>query len=276
MYKEIIGKNLKYLRDKKNVTQILAEEMTGIDRTTISAYELAKREPSVSNLISLANYYKVTLDFLCGRNQRMIIDITDLDELSKNKIMWIKKRSYDMNFKNIVNKLCSQFDSKAYDQDILKYGLEVLIYNLFTILILIVLSILFQNCGFGLYFIPTFCILRITLGGFHCKTIYGCTSLMVIIYSLTNILSKEIFYHNLLKIASPILIILLFIIKPCEENTLHLKNYNIYYKYLLIIIFSLVLIISKNKILNLGMFSALFVTELMYYIKYIINLENYN
>lgn len=281
MYKEIIGKNLKYLRDKKNVTQILAEEMTGIDRTTISAYELAKREPSVSNLISLANYYKVTLDFLCGRNQRMIIDITDLDELSKNKIMSIinnvdKKRSYDMNFKNIVNKLCSQFDSKAYDQDILKYGLEVLIYNLFTILILIVLSILFQNCGFGLYFIPTFCILRITLGGFHCKTIYGCTSLMVIIYSLTNILSKEIFYHNLLKIASPILIILLFIIKPCEENTLHLKNYNIYYKYLLIIIFSLVLIISKNKILNLGMFSALFVTELMYYIKYIINLENYN
>ena len=190
--------------------------------------------------------------------------------------MWIKKRSYDMNFKNIVNKLCSQFDSKAYDQDILKYGLEVLIYNLFTILILIVLSILFQNCGFGLYFIPTFCILRITLGGFPCKTIYGCTSLMVIIYSLTNILSKEIFYHNLLKIASPILIILLFIIKPCEENTLHLKNYNIYYKYLLIIIFSLVLIISKNKILNLGMFSALFVTELMYYIKYIINLENYN
>lgn len=281
MYKEIIGKNLKYLRDKKNVTQILAEEMTGIDRTTISAYELAKREPSVSNLISLANYYKVTLDFLCGRNQRMIIDITDLDELSKNKIMSIinnvdKKRSYDMNFKNIVNKLCSQFDSKAYDQDILKYGLEVLIYNLFTILILIVLSILFQNCGFGLYFIPTFCILRITLRGFHCKTIYGCTSLMVIIYSLTNILSKEIFYHNLLKIASPILIILLFIIKPCEENTLHLKNYNIYYKYLLIIIFSLVLIISKNKILNLGMFSALFVTELMYYIKYIINLENYN
>ena len=89
MYKEIIGKNLKYLRDKKNVTQILAEEMTGIDRTTISAYELAKREPSVSNLISLANYYKVTLDFLCGRNQRMIIDITDLDELSKNKIMSI-------------------------------------------------------------------------------------------------------------------------------------------------------------------------------------------
>ena len=57
-----------------------------------------------------------------------------------------------MNFKNIVNKLCSQFDSKAYDQDILKYGLEVLIYNLFTILILIVLSILFQNCGFGLFY----------------------------------------------------------------------------------------------------------------------------
>ena len=89
MYKEIIGKNLRYLRDKKNVTQISAEKMTGIDRSTISSYELAKREPSVSNLISLANYYKVRLDFLCGRDQRMIIDITDLDELSRNKIMSI-------------------------------------------------------------------------------------------------------------------------------------------------------------------------------------------
>ena len=72
MYKEIIGKNLKYLRDKKNVTQILAEEMTGIDRTTISAYELAKREPSVSNLISLANYYKVTLDFYVGETKEWL------------------------------------------------------------------------------------------------------------------------------------------------------------------------------------------------------------
>ena len=73
-----------------------------------------------------------------------------------------------MNFKNIVNKLCSQFDSKAYDQDILKYGLEVLIYNLFTILILIVLSILFQNCGFGLYFIPTFCIFQTAFEYWNC------------------------------------------------------------------------------------------------------------
>ena len=38
-YDKNLVKNLKYLRDKKNVTQILAEEMTGIDRTTISAYE---------------------------------------------------------------------------------------------------------------------------------------------------------------------------------------------------------------------------------------------
>ena len=178
-----------------------------------------------------------------------------------------------MSFRNIVNKLCSQFDSKAYDQDILKYGLQVLIYNLFTILILIVLSIFFQNYKFGLYFIPTFCLLRVTLGGFHCKTIFGCTSLMIIIYSTVIILSKEIFYHNLLNSISPILIILLFIIKPCDENTLHLKNYNIYYKYLIITIFSLILIISKNKILNLGMFSALFITELMYYFKCIINLN---
>ena len=174
-----------------------------------------------------------------------------------------------MNFKNFINKLCSQFDSKAYDQDILKYGLEVIIYNLFTILILIILSILFKNYKFGLYFIPTFCLLRITLGGFHCKTIFGCTFLMITIYSLTNILSKEIFYYNLLKIISPILIILLFIIKPCEENTIHLKNYNIYYKYILIFLFSLILLIFKNHSQILGLFSALFITEIMYFLNII-------
>ncbi len=135
-----------------------------------------------------------------------------------------------MNFTSIIDYLCEQFDSSNFNKDILKYGLEVLIYNLFTLIILFLLSLIFKNFDFGIIFIPLFCILRITIGGFHCKTIYGCTILMITIYTSINYIISIPVYHSFLKYFSLLLILLLFFIKPCEENTLHLKNYNIYYK----------------------------------------------
>lgn len=89
-----------------------------------------------------------------------------------------------MKISSIIEFLCNQFDSEQYDKDILKYGLEVLIYNTLTIAILIILSLIYNNLYFGLIFIPVFSILRITIGGFHCKTVFGCTSLMIIIYTI--------------------------------------------------------------------------------------------
>ena len=47
----------------------MVEELTGIDRTTISAYEKGKRVPSIDNACKLADLYRVSLDELFGRDR---------------------------------------------------------------------------------------------------------------------------------------------------------------------------------------------------------------
>lgn len=167
--------------------------------------------------------------------------------------------------KIIINYLCSQFDSSEFDKEILQYGLEVLLYNLLTITILFVLSFLFHNLYFGFIFIPIFTILRILIGGFHCKTIYGCTSLMITIYCSINFVNTFVAFQNALKYLAVILIFILFFIKQCDKNTLHLKNYDIYYKYVLIALFTFLYFIFINSQAFYPIFSALLVVELMYY-----------
>lgn len=170
-----------------------------------------------------------------------------------------------MKISSIVEYLCNQFDSKEFEKDILKYGLEVLIYNFLTLSILIVLSLIFKNLDFGFIFIPSFTLLRITIGGFHCKTIFGCTTLMITIYTIINYLVSLANYNDFLKIFSPLLIFLLLFIKPCAENTLCLKKFDIYLNYILIVIFILDFVILSNTHFFLPSFSALLVTELMYF-----------
>lgn len=174
-------------------------------------------------------------------------------------------------FRFVIDFLCQQFNNDEFDKDVLNYGLEVLLYNIFTIVILIILTIMFKNYLFGLYFIPIFCILRITLGGYHCKTVYGCTLTMITIYSLVNVISNTIWYEYIIHVISIFLILGLLFIKPCEENTLHLKKYDILYKYIFIVIFSLSLICFFESENFIPIFTALFVVELMYLANIIFN-----
>lgn len=81
------SKNLKELRKSYRYTQYMLEILTGIDRTTISAYENGTREPSYKNLIILADFFKVSIDYLCGRTSRILIDITNENDLTQKKII---------------------------------------------------------------------------------------------------------------------------------------------------------------------------------------------
>ncbi len=172
-----------------------------------------------------------------------------------------------MKIDNVIDFLVSQIDGNEFDRDILKYGLEVLVFNTLTLFILIFLTILFKNYLFGFIFIPIFCFLRITIGGFHCKTIYACTLLMITIYSTINYLSKILLFQNILHIISPLLIFLILFIPPCEENTIHLGNHYIFYKYILFIFFSIVFFANYKGIYFTPTFSSLLVVLLMYIIR---------
>jgi len=57
---------LKDLRTKYGYSQAQIATRLGLTTSVVSAYECAAREPSLSVLISLANIYKCSTDYLLG------------------------------------------------------------------------------------------------------------------------------------------------------------------------------------------------------------------
>lgn len=58
---------LKMLRQEANVGQVELAKAIGVSNGIISLWESGKREPTMSSLISLSNYFKVSLDYLAGK-----------------------------------------------------------------------------------------------------------------------------------------------------------------------------------------------------------------
>lgn len=59
--------NLKSLRMGRSLTQAVVAETIGCSTVVYSRYETGEREPSISVLCKLADFYGVTVDYLIGR-----------------------------------------------------------------------------------------------------------------------------------------------------------------------------------------------------------------
>lgn len=57
---------LKELRKERKLGQIALAEKLGVGKSVISAWELGKCEPSLSNLIAIAKFFDVSTDYLAG------------------------------------------------------------------------------------------------------------------------------------------------------------------------------------------------------------------
>lgn len=62
-------KNMKFIRVSRDITQLKVQMDTGISQSTISKYETGESVPTVENLMLLADYYKVSLDYLMDRTK---------------------------------------------------------------------------------------------------------------------------------------------------------------------------------------------------------------
>ncbi len=60
------GERLKELREEKGIGQVELAKSIRVSNGIISLWENGLREPKLSNLISLAQFFKVSLNFLCG------------------------------------------------------------------------------------------------------------------------------------------------------------------------------------------------------------------
>lgn len=65
----VLGKRLKYLRDKNNYSQKRVADSIGISNTQLSRYESGDRKPEPELITQFADFYGVTTDFLHGRTE---------------------------------------------------------------------------------------------------------------------------------------------------------------------------------------------------------------
>lgn len=65
----LFAKNLKLLRQEKNLGQVELAKQLKVSKGIISLWENGLREPNMSSLIALSKFFRVSIDYLVGLEQ---------------------------------------------------------------------------------------------------------------------------------------------------------------------------------------------------------------
>lgn len=87
--------NIKNLRKQINKTQEEVAKDLNLQKQTFQNYELGKRKPDIETLIKIADYFNVSLDYLCGRQNKNLIFADSLSDKKKELISMIKDLNDD-------------------------------------------------------------------------------------------------------------------------------------------------------------------------------------
>ena len=82
---------LKDLRKQKQLTQKEIAKILNIAQTTYANYELEKNQLPMDILFKLADYYGVTLDYLCEHKTKNNIDLSSFSDMKKGCIYILEK-----------------------------------------------------------------------------------------------------------------------------------------------------------------------------------------
>ncbi len=97
--KKLVINRLKKLRFEKDISQSDLCIATGINRLNYSNYENEKASPNVEVLVRLADFYDVSLDYICGRTnkrQGLYVEAQDNSEAVKKEIQSLKEQLADI------------------------------------------------------------------------------------------------------------------------------------------------------------------------------------
>lgn len=81
------GSRLRNLRLQNKMTQAELAKKLGLTKSVISAYETGLRLPSYETLISIADIFKVSSDYLLGIETKDRIDLSGLSEIEINALL---------------------------------------------------------------------------------------------------------------------------------------------------------------------------------------------
>ncbi len=109
----IFSKNLKYLRECKNLSQNRLGEMAGVNQTTIARWENEEISPSLDNIIDVSEVLNVSVADLTGT------DLTK-DEYSYNELDYLlSSRAKQLNddekkaVLNVINAIIKEYDENS-------------------------------------------------------------------------------------------------------------------------------------------------------------------
>ena len=81
------GNRLKFLRLKREMTQLQLAQKLGLTKSVISAYETGLRLPSYDVLIHIARIFDVSTDYLLGIERKQEVDFSGLSQEEINVIL---------------------------------------------------------------------------------------------------------------------------------------------------------------------------------------------
>lgn len=73
-----LGDRLKKLRMENHLRQDQVARLVGVERSSVSLWESNLRQPPYTTLVRLADLYGVTTDFLLGRENDRLLDLSGL------------------------------------------------------------------------------------------------------------------------------------------------------------------------------------------------------
>ena len=69
-YQKVFPKKLQALCEKRRLSRHTLSELCGLSRNVIGMYERGEKAPSVDALVSLSDYFGVSVDYLLGREKK--------------------------------------------------------------------------------------------------------------------------------------------------------------------------------------------------------------
>jgi transcriptional regulator with XRE-family HTH domain len=85
----LLNENIKNLRLSKNMNQVEFAKALGVTKQCVSNWENDNVVPSVEMLCKIATFFGVSTDYLLGRSERRVIEVSKLTEEQINHITYI-------------------------------------------------------------------------------------------------------------------------------------------------------------------------------------------
>lgn len=93
----VLSERIKELRNIKGLTQKEFAESINVSTVSVSSYETGVKTPSLDMVLSIAQNYNISIDWLCGLSDNMVLDnhITTYKDLFKLFISLLDVRYED-------------------------------------------------------------------------------------------------------------------------------------------------------------------------------------